>query len=62
MLIVSIIILWVMMLFYFIPTLIGNKRKAIQRKSIFILNIFLGWTIFAWGALIVWAVLNDTEK
>lgn len=46
---------------YFLPGLIAGKRKHKYSLLITILNFFLGWTIFGWLGLLVWALI-DTSK
>ena len=42
---------------YFIPGLVGsNKRNA---GAIWMLNLFLGWTLVGWVIALVWAMCND---
>ena len=43
---------------YFIPYLIANKKGHPQETAIFILNLFAGWTIFAWIIALVWAFIK----
>lgn len=45
---------------YFLPYLIANKHQHIQKRAIYILNIFAGWTILAWFIALIWA--NTTPK
>jgi len=42
---------------YFFPTLIGLRKK--NALAIFILNIFLRWTLIGWVVALVWAVTVD---
>ena len=42
---------------YFLPSILGaQKRNAI---AIFVLNLFLGWTLVGWVVALVWA-LSET--
>ena len=43
---------------YFLPTWIGGSKY--NGTSIFILNLFLGWTFVGWVVALVWA--TTTEK
>jgi len=44
---------------YFIPSAVGmNKRNA---KAIFVLNLFLGWTLIGWVIALVWACTGDRD-
>jgi len=46
-------------LFYFLPSFVGRqKRNAI---AIFILNLFLGWTLLGWVLALVWACTREPE-
>ena len=40
---------------YFLPALVGAKRP--DRMAIFVLNLFLGWTLVGWVVALTWAVL-----
>lgn len=40
---------------YFLPYLIANKHDHRQKRAIYILNIFAGWTIIAWIIALIWA-------
>jgi hypothetical protein len=46
-------------LFYFLPAIIGFARSKRDRLSIFLLNLFLGWTLIGWVVALVWAVKVD---
>jgi hypothetical protein len=39
---------------YFIPSLVARGRN--RAAAIFILNLFLGWTVLGWVGALVWAV------
>ena len=41
---------------YFIPSFTASVKKHPYTTGIFILNIFLGWTIIGWVGALVWAV------
>jgi len=47
--------LLVILLNYFVPTLIAHYRKHHNREAIFWLNLLLGWTGLGWIAAFVWA-------
>ena len=42
---------------YFLPTMIGWKKK--NRTAIFALNLFLGWTLLGWVLCLVWSLTKD---
>lgn len=41
---------------YFIPTVIAFARKHHNAVAIFVLNLILGWTFLGWVAALVWSV------
>ena len=44
---------------YFLPSLIGiNKRNKL---SLFVLNLFLGWTLVGWVVALVWAFKKEDK-
>ncbi len=47
---------------YFIPTFIARKKQHIQKTSILLLNIFLGWTFIGWVVALIWANLKDKKQ
>ena len=46
-------------LFYFVPTIIAFARSKRDVMSIFLLNLFLGWTLIGWVVALVWAAKHD---
>lgn len=48
------------MYIYFLPYLTANKKEHLQKRAIYILNIFAGWTIIAWIIALIWA--NTVSK
>ena len=41
---------------YFIPALVAKNREHKDTNSIFVVNLFLGWTIIGWIVALAWAV------
>ena len=61
--IIPIIIWGALALFvYFIPSFVAHKKQHIQKTSILLLNIFLGWTFIGWVVALIWANLKDKNK
>jgi len=48
--------LLIIIAFYFIPSIIAMWRVHKDIKKIFILNLFLGWTLIGWVIALIWAV------
>lgn len=44
---------------YFLPGIIGNGKR--DDTAIWILNLFLGWTVIGWIVALVWAATSDSE-
>lgn len=40
---------------YFLPTIIGSSRD-VRWAGIFVINLFLGWTLLGWVVALAWAV------
>ncbi|KAB5626293.1 superinfection immunity protein [Pseudomonas putida] len=40
---------------YFLPTFVAAKRRHPNGTSIFLLDLFLGWTLLGWVAALVWS-------
>jgi len=47
---------------YIVPTVVALARKHRQIGAIFILNLFLGWTVLGWVGALVWAVTVGPEQ
>ena len=41
---------------YFLPTIIAQKRDKTNIRSIFLLNLFGGWSVLGWIIALIWAV------
>jgi Superinfection immunity protein len=44
---------------YFLPSIIALARSKRDAVSIFVLNLFLGWTAIGWVIALVWALRTD---
>ena len=47
---------------YMLPAGIGIIRGRSNAGAIFVLNLFLGWTLIGWVVALVWAVADDNKK
>ena len=54
--------MFIVIIIYFIPTIIAVIRKHQNIIPICILNIFLGWTILGWIASLAWSLNSDVEE
>jgi hypothetical protein len=46
---------------YFIPSIVGFASDKRSAPGIFVLNIFTGWTLIGWVASLIWAVIPDKK-
>ena len=54
----DILILPLIIVLYFLPALVAEKRKHPSKNSITVVNIFLGWTLLGWVFSLAWALNN----
>ena len=45
----------IILLVYFLPSIVAVQRRHHNSNAILILNLFLGWTFLGWVAALVWA-------
>ncbi len=48
--------------FYFVPTYVAWVRKHHALLSIFVFNLFLGWTFLGWVGALVWSCLPVRQQ
>ena len=46
-------------IFYFLPSIVAFARSKPDLLSIFLLNVFLGWTLIGWVVALIWAAKLD---
>jgi hypothetical protein len=44
---------------YFLPAIVAFNRNRHNKGAIFVLNLFLGWTVLGWVVSMVWAVSSS---
>jgi len=47
--------------FYFLPTIVASSRGHQSVVGIFFLNLFLGWTLLVWVVAFIWSFTNPTQ-
>lgn len=47
------------LVFYFLPSIIALARSKRDTLAIFLLNLFLGWTLIGWIVALIWAAKHD---
>jgi hypothetical protein len=50
---------FIVLAIHFIPTIIAIARRKRNAVWIFLLNLFLGWTVIGWVAALVWSLMPD---
>lgn len=56
----GLLLLVILLAMYFAPSAVAAARSHRQAVAIFMLNIFLGWTVIGWVAALVWACTNPS--
>jgi len=49
----TVLTLMFLVLFYFLPAIVGRDKR--DATGIFLLNLFLGWTVIGWVISLIWA-------
>jgi len=44
---------------YFVPTVVAYGLGKEERRMIFLVNLFLGWTVIGWAGSLIWALRKD---
>ena len=44
---------------YFLPSIIALARSKRDLLAIFLLNLFLGWSVVGWIVALIWAAKHD---
>ena len=51
----GLVLIFFCIVIYFIPALNASRREHSNSVAIFLLNLFLGWTLIGWVAALVWS-------
>ncbi len=46
---------------HFLPTIIAALRNSRHIVAIFLINLFLGWTVIGWIVALIWACTSDPK-
>lgn len=57
----GIVLLILVVIFYFLPSVIAGTRNANHQGAIFFINLLFGWTILGWIAALIWAIVEAPE-
>ena len=47
---------------YLLPAIVAGARQHRQKAPIFILTLFLGWTVLGWIGALAWACSTDVNE
>jgi hypothetical protein len=56
------IFLFIAFLLYFLPTFVARGRGNPNKTAVFVLNLFLGWSLIGWIIALVWACTGEARK
>jgi hypothetical protein len=55
----SLLIILTLVLFalisYFLPKVVASKRHKAEKVAIFVISLFLGWSLIGWAVALTWA-------
>lgn len=57
-----IIVLCAILYFYFLPFAIAYARRHNYTKTVFLLNLLLGWTGLGWIFLLIWSFTGKKQQ
>lgn len=46
---------------HFLPTIVAALRRSRHTVAIFLINLFLGWTVIGWVIALAWAFTSETH-
>lgn len=58
----GIVLIVVIVLVYFVPTLVAFTRGVSNSGSVFVLNLFLGWTLVGWVVALAMAARSTEPR
>jgi len=58
----AIVVLLLAAAVYFLPTIVATNRNHKNCSSIFVINLFLGWTLLGWVAALAWSLTDNTKQ
>lgn len=53
--------LTILIIVYFVPAIVAMARKHNNANAIFMMDLFLGWTLIGWVFALVWAMTNEAK-
>jgi Na+/H+-dicarboxylate symporter len=59
--IAAFLLIFLTLVFYFIPSAIATLRDAQHSRMIFLINLVFGWTVLGWIAALIWAIVESPK-
>jgi len=59
--VIKLVVLLIIVVVYFIPSMMAYSMNKKDRFSILALNIFLGWTIAGWIGAFIWSLWEEKK-
>ena len=56
------IFLLILLVVYFLPTIVAFVRKTTIKSDVFLMNLLAGWTIIGWVVAIIMAFWKTEKK
>lgn len=57
--IIALIIITLLVILYFLPSIIANITHCRNEKNIKTLNMFFGWTGLGWVIALIWVIIEN---
>lgn len=58
----SLVLLLLVVLFYFYPTVVARQRWSPHWAGVLVVNILLGWTFVGWVIALAWAFSGENIR
>jgi hypothetical protein len=58
----SIVFALVLLIVYFMPWIVAMSRNHKNTAAVFVVYLFLGWTLIGWVVALVWSMLHGQSK
>lgn len=55
-------LVFVVLVIYFVPTIVGRSRGVPNLGSVFVINLFLGWTLIGWVVALAMASRSVPDR
>lgn len=56
---IGLVLILVLGALYFLPVVVATVRNCKATAGVFVVNLFLGWTLIGWVVALAWAASGD---